>query len=76
MSKNKPEVGDVWIKDGRRCHIRDVRLYPIEQGGGGVVFYVFLGRSDYVGIDYFLKHFTYLGKSKANINDLFEVEDD
>lgn len=76
MSKDTVEVGDVWVKDERRCYIRDVRLYPIEHGGSGVVFYLFLGKSDYVGLDYFLKHFTYLGRSKANIDDLFKTENE
>ena len=70
MSKDTPEVGDVWERDGIKNHITDVESYK----EGGTVFYTTGFKSNFVSIEFFIKHFTYLGKSKANINDLFKTE--
>ena len=58
MSKDTPEVGDVWKNNryGDLLHITDVR-----------------GDERYTK---FSEYYTYLGKSKANINDLFKTENE
>lgn len=73
MSKDKPEVGDVWKYQEKLYHISAITERFVE---------VWCLSSD----DIIRKHnwvirdfktvFTYLGKSKANINDLFEVQDE
>lgn len=83
MSKDKPEAGDVWqYKNGMKFYIlrettsnsmpfgEDIK-YPafevIEEDGE-------LNLHD--ELPFYNGIFTYLGKSKANIDDLFEVQDD
>lgn len=69
MSKEKPEVGDVWITTkGTKILIVDV-----ESSFVGALTKSFFGHA--IPIQAFDSGFTYLGKSKANINDLFEVEE-
>ena len=79
MSKDKPEVGDVWIDEcNRKILVADV--YDLINNG----------YAECIAIDVFhpeiLKHFlipfdefqflNYLGKSKANIDDLFKTENE
>lgn len=71
MSKKKPEVGDVWEYQGKLYHISSVTDRIVE---------VWCKSSD----DIMRKHnwvyrgfvmvFTYLGKSKVSIKELFDVE--
>lgn len=69
MSVKKPEVGDVFSnpRTGRRRvvlkEITQFRWWCLLDDGGCVVNY-----------DYQFDNMEYLGKSKASIKDLFEVE--
>lgn len=72
-----PEVGEVWkSKYGEQAHI----IYS----GSIVVFvqkywitnYEYQYKVDRLDLDKFLKKNTYFGKSKGQIDDLFEVKDD
>ena len=76
MSKDTPEVGDVW-KDsyGEEAHILWI---------GYIVVYVrkyWINNYEYhyevCKLDYnkFIRKWTYLGKSKATIDDLFKTEE-
>ncbi len=76
MSKDTPEVGDIWIDnlscEKKRYHIIDcpselVLAVKIKRGR-------IYTQEFYIGA--FLNEFTYLGKSKANINDLFKTENE
>ena len=81
----KPEVGDVW-KNNRFGNL----LYITEVGGNFIDFIGYDKDNQYdryyrncfsnINSDERYKHFTelhtYLGKSKANISQLFEVRDD
>lgn len=74
MSKDiTPEVGDIWkYKDGIKVHIIMVDEETVEA-------FAILGGSAWSGTfskDEFQKQHTYLGKSKANINDLFKTENE
>ena len=78
MIKNKPEVGDIWRF--RDSDLIFVIICIIEYGKGIQETYqclweegVFFRISD-TGKDIF-KECEYLGKSKANINEIFEVEE-
>lgn len=78
MSAEKPEVGDVWKPNSNEYSRVIVTYYSNE-------FDVLLIAIRYAGVlqkikkyhkKFFIKNYTYLGKSKANINDLFEVQDE
>ena len=76
MSKDTPEVGDIWIHD-RAKNIRHL----IVDAGVLLVHTVSLGYKKHLignpyDADTFTREFTYLGKSKANIDDLFKTEND
>lgn len=70
MSK-EPEVGDVWVsEDKTKVRIIFVGKYEIR---------FHYARGDYLhkeseAYSYFLKNYKYLGKSKVNIKELFDVE--
>ncbi len=82
MSKEKPEVGDVWKNNmfGNKLYITGVSCNHID-------FIIFDKDDEYKPyftntfskirkderFDRFTERNTYLGKSKASINDLFEV---
>lgn len=67
-----PEVGDVWVRGKYKYHIRDVECFK-----EGFVFYINDNLIiNYQPLDVFLKNWQYLGKSKADIDQLFEVQDD
>ena len=74
MSKDKPEVGDVWIN---RSSFR-VHIIGIDEDG--IIYSCFYSKNELWQGSFikkeFLEQHEYLGKSKANINDLFEVQDD
>lgn len=70
MSKDTPEVGDVWEdKDAkyRIYHIISVNNHSV------IVADIHLWKSEF-SIKVFKSFCTYLGKSKANIDDLFKTE--
>lgn len=72
MSKDKPEVGDVWeYEDGYRVHVFDTEemICALAMVKGGLCYEGFKERK-------FLERHKYLGKSKANINDLFKTENE
>ena len=77
MSKDKPEVGDVWEdRQGWKALIVERRFSLIRAISENFIIRII----DYRGIGIpnaeNIGDFTYLGKSKANIDDLFEVRDD
>lgn len=90
MSKDTPEVGDVWeykTDDKHKIHIvKEYKCYPLDG--------VFRSEEDCRRYDCvhrcntrkeietgsylkeeLIKYYTYLGKSKANIDDLFKTEE-
>lgn len=78
MSELKPEVGDVWIdceKEKEKVHIFGI----YKNGYGEYVCYgiynpIYMEMDcNNMGLKLFLREFKYLGKSKANISQLFEV---
>ena len=67
MSKDKPEVGDVWISPkGIKIYITQVcqRFYVVTEKGIATTRFW----AD------FNKNYTYLGKSKVKIEDLFKTD--
>lgn len=70
MSADKPEVGDVWEFAGLRYHVRSLD----ENGVTSICDEGDFVESYYDSLEDFVDHSTYLGKSKASINDLFETE--
>lgn len=75
MSKDRlPEVGDVWFEEPTEITFV---ILSVTDNGGYVYAKYFDGFRDvgFIEREEF-KKLTYLGKSKANINDLFEVQDD
>lgn len=71
MSKDKPEVGDVWLFDNTKWSIVGRGVYSV-YGITGLEnkFLKIEGVSDVL----LMEQGTYLGKSKASINDLFKTE--
>ena len=75
MSAEKPEAGDVWENDGLILHIDKFS----EDKYGKIIYCYDMDKKGYVAgcwyyLDIFLNNAKYLGKSKASIKDLFEVE--
>lgn len=81
MSKKHitPQVGDVWIEKGTGTRISFINVNDyycdfIQHNEKLTESYdIFTFTSDYKGWN---KDFTYLGKSKANIDDLFKTENE
>lgn len=76
MSAEKPEVGDIWEDSKRMVHIN--RIFTLSDDTRAIVFIDNINstvREDSAREEHFIKMFTYLGKSKASVNDLFEVDD-
>lgn len=78
MSKDKPEVGDVWQrkKDGRL-----IRITSISYAFGVEPVYAYIWNNGYLEYSHVLhkrliNEYTYLGKSKVNIEDLFKTENE
>lgn len=74
MSKQRePQVGDVWeYQNGKKVHIIMVDEETVES-------FAISGGSAWSGTfqkDEFQKQHKYLGHSKANINDLFQTENE
>lgn len=76
MSKDTPEVGDVYLRDFSFGKFKST-IHTIENG---VVYSISKnGYKIYVCVDNsrdFYKNYDYLGKSKANIDDLFKTENE
>jgi hypothetical protein len=77
MSAEKPEVGDVWEDSKGMVHIS--RIFTLSDDTRAIVFIDNNNNTvveDSAREEHFIKMFTYLGKSKASINDLFQTEQD
>lgn len=75
MSKDKPEVGDVFCEK-HYPHLKRIMVHKIEYKNA-ITYVIFNGRQTYeTSLSKIKKELTYLGKSKAKIGDLFEVQDD
>lgn len=74
MSKEKPEIGDVWEKDsnGRKIYIYHVNDWSVD-----IIYRKF---NDLITSQIFIERlqedYVYIGKSNVNINDLFEVQNE
>lgn len=71
----KPEVGDVWEDSKGMVHIS--RIFTLSDDTRAIVFIYNINGTvleDSAREEHFIKMFTYLGKSKASINDLFKVQ--
>ena len=80
MSKNKPEVGDVWVDKDTRFRMvcimaSDYYCEYIEHCDKLCESFV-IYRLENVKSTSWQKGMTYLGKSKANIDDLFKTENE
>lgn len=74
MSKEKPEVGDVWRSIGCKKHILFVSENAVRCliiGGIGCHTKILVQ-----SIDVFMRISTYLGKSKVSIKELFDTVND
>lgn len=76
MSAEKPEVGDVWEDSKGMVHIS--RIFTLSDDTRAIVFI----NNNYNTVledsareEHFIKMFTYSGKSKASIEDLFCVKE-
>ena len=72
MSKEKPEVGDVWRSMDCKKHILFVSENAVRCliiGGFGCHTKILVQ-----SIDVFMRISIYLGKSKANVEELFDVK--
>ena len=73
----KPEVGDVWVNkyDENKYYVYAVFYYDDELEFGSVEMI-----NEYLDVrkegSFYMQDFTYLGKSTAKIEQLFEVEDE
>lgn len=85
MSTEKPDVGDVWGHTNT-CYATRIHIYEkAYKDRGQDVYNVLVDTINSKSVGWQLqylpektikKYYTYLGKSKANLNDLFEVKDD
>lgn len=87
MSKDKPEVGDIWrnkkfgtvlhLIEAKNGYVRFIGRKTEIWGSRTMIEYF---ENSFVNDDERLLHFTedyeYIGKAKANINQLFEVGND
>lgn len=69
MSELKPEVSDVWKMDSRLVHIKRIVKRPDRV----VVVFDNLSQTTFL-TELLITKCTFIGKSKASIKDLFEVE--
>lgn len=77
MSAEKPEVGDVWEDSKGVVHIS--RIFTLSDDTRAIVFINNNHNTvleDSAREEHFIKMFTYSGKSKASVNDLFQTEQD
>lgn len=73
MSKEKPEVGDVWVN--KDVNIK-IFIVGIDKYNSGIecLLYDMDNNFFYTKVFYFLTNCQYLGKSKVSIKELFDVE--
>ena len=73
MCERTPEIDDVWEVNGTKYHILFVSKNAVR-----VVAFTICQHAKILVFDkkYFMSCFKYLGKSKANIKQLFEVSND
>jgi hypothetical protein len=71
MSKDTPEVGDVWVKR----YSKEDKIY-ITQGLPMIIDVNMQGVFEHVNKRDFLNSYCYLGKSNVNIDDLFKTENE
>lgn len=80
MSKDTPEVGDIWKDNNTKKPIYVFGIYKTSWGEYVCWCYYWEKEleliSENVGKKLFLQNYTYLGKSKVNINDLFKTENE
>lgn len=75
MSKEKPECGDVWKNNyGELAHIIYSGYIVIFERKYYITDYEHHYSIDKLDLNKFLKKYTYLGKSKVNLEELFDVE--
>ena len=79
MSELMPEVGDLWKDKYRQTEIiiiekEDNYILYLSRSKGVIGTGYFM--ESCFDDDYFLSKHKYIGKSKANINQLFEVDDE
>ena len=75
MSKDKPEGGDIWKDEyDEKAHILWVGYIVVYVRKYWITNYEY--HYEVCKLDYnkFIRKWTYLGKSKTNINDLFKTE--
>lgn len=73
MSKEKPEVGDVWFINWSRCYIIQTNLIADK-----IRVLIKNDKDSYIVRDYLpsaVQSAFYLGKSKVSIKELFDVKD-
>lgn len=70
MSKEKPEVGDVWVSPFTKYRV----IAFVGQSVDCLVDEEQI-RHSYLPISYLTDHCKYLGKSKVKIEELFDVKD-
>lgn len=70
MSKEKPEAGDIWISNRG-----DETKIFITNSVGRISCISQYGVIDYKFVSDFGTNYTYLGKSKVSIKELFDVKD-
>lgn len=75
MSKDTPEVGDVWYTKSKKAGnkriiisgIKNSVVYVLSENGVASTRWCYVFKNG---------NYTYLGKSKANIDDLFKTENE
>lgn len=73
MSKEKPEVGDVWKYQDKLYYVEAITDIVVEVW---CKFSNYIMRKHNWIISSFIHCFNYLGKSKVNIKELFDVAED
>ena len=74
MSKDKPEVGDIWIDNDDKY--KKYIIFSVDYRTQTItVLDKHFWKSSF-SYEIFTEYFTYLGKSKANIDDLFKTENE
>ncbi len=74
MSREKPEIDDVWEKDSNG---RKIYIYHVNDWWVDIIYRQF---NDLITSQIFIERlqedYVYIGKSNVNINDLFEVQNE
>ena len=76
MSKDKPEGGDIWKDEyDEKAHILWVGYIVVYVRKYWITNYEYHYEVCKLDHNKFIRKWTYLGKSKTNINDLFKTEE-